>query len=288
MMQMAVSPLEAAFVARSGAAARPGLVDALARSIESARSKWPRARIDDVAFAGLVGERAGARGLEAIDELETDDLYLVCGCLAHDPGSLAALSDLLARGAPRWAAGVGGDLDDLAQRVLDRLVVAEDTAPPRIAGYEGRSPLVAYLKVVTRNLAVSLARSSTPRESTASATTLFSAADGPEHDAMRLEFREAFDHAIERAFAGLDAQKRAVIAMHYGDGVELEAIAKVYRVHRVTVSRWLADARQQVFEATRQTLREELSLSDSEFESALVLVRSRIEVSMSAIRRLSA
>lgn len=283
-----VSPLEAGFLSRSGASPTAGLDAALTHSLVNARAKWPTARVDEVAFAELVGERAGARGLEALDELETDDLYLVCGCLAHDPGALASLRDLLVRGVPRWAAGVGADPDDLAQRVLDRLVVADESAAPRLARFEGRAPLVAYLKTVTRNLAISLARSEAPRESAASASSLLSVADGPEHDAMRLEFREAFDQALERAFAGLDAQKRAVIAMHYGDGVELEAIAKVYRVHRVTVSRWLADARRQVFDATRDALRSELSLSDSEFESVLVLVRSRIDISMSTIRRLSA
>lgn len=253
--------------------------------ITRAQEKWPRARVDRARFAEQLLQRTAGDGL-ALAEIETDDLYLACGCLGGDGPSIAILADLITRGATKWAAGVRVDASDLVQRVLARLLLADGETSPRLARYEGRAPLVAYLKVVTRNAAISVARGDERHDpATPAASTFFAAVGNPEHDAMRVEFREAFGRALDEAFRALDDRKRAVIAMHYADGVEVAAIAKVYRVNRVTVSRWLAEARADVFGDTRRRLRAALKLTDSEFESALRVVRSQLDIRLSTIAR---
>lgn len=265
----------------NAAEAQPELARVLAERLDQAAGKWPEAVVDELVFARRLGELAD--GVGALENIESSDVYLATGCLANDSSSIGYLAGLVAAGAAKWAGGTKVETDDLGQRVLTRLLLAEGDAPPKLTHYEGRAPLVAYLKSVTRNLAVSLARMATRREPAPPPSSFLSPAGNPEQDAMRLQFREAFSGAIDQAFASLDDRHRAVIAMHYADGIELDAIAKVYRVHRVTVSRWLADARAHVFTVTRQNLRVALGLSDSEFGSALRVIQSQLEVSLSTI-----
>ena len=254
----------------------------LAECLRTARAKWPRAQVADLVFARCLGKAAGEGG-GTLDGVETDDLYLASGCVEGDPASVAHLADLVRRGASKWASGVDVDVDDLGQRVLSRLLLPEGGAEARLARYEGRAPLVAYLKTVTRHLAVSLVRNAERHEAMPAPSTFFAAIGNPEQDAIRVEFGEAFSRALDDAFCSLESRQRAVIAMHYADGVEVDAIAQVYRVHRVTVSRWLADARTQVFEKARQHLRGALGLTESDFENALRIIRSQIEISLSTL-----
>ncbi len=281
------SETEKAFLdASPGTPDDAAIAELLAQRVRDAQTKWPHAHVADIEFARELGRATGEGSVDVLDGIDTDDLYLKCGCLAGDKASVAHLSDLVRRGASKWASGIQIDADDLAQRVLTRLLVPSDDAPPRLARYEARAPLVAYLKTVTRNLAVSTVRgadqaAATP--ATPAPSALFAAIGDPEHDAMRLELGEAFSRALDESFRALEGRQRAVIAMHYADGAEVDAIAKVYRVHRVTVSRWLADAREQVFDATRKRLRSSLGLTESEFESALQIIRSQIDISLSTL-----
>ncbi len=278
------SETEAAFLdASPGTPDDAVIAELLAQRIRDAQSKWPYAHVADIEFARELGRATGEGSFDVLDGIDTDDLYLKCACLAGDKASIAHLSDLVRRGASKWASGIEIDTDDLAQRVLTRLLVPSDDSPPRLARYEARAPLVAYLKTVTRNLAVSTVRGADRATATPAPSALFAAVGDPEHDAMRLELGEAFSRALDESFRALEGRQRAVIAMHYADGAEVDAIAKVYRVHRVTVSRWLADAREQVFDATRKRLRSSLGLTESEFENALQIIRSQIEISLSTL-----
>jgi len=94
-------------------------------------------------------------------------------------------------------------------------------------------------------------------------------------------FREAFVPALE----ALSARQRNLLRQHYIDGVSLEALAGLYRVHRATAARWLADARQAVLSHVREGLRTQGALTDSELESLLRVAQTDFPTSISCILR---
>ncbi|MGZ3425953.1 MAG: hypothetical protein ACXVCV_04845, partial [Polyangia bacterium] len=55
------------------------------------------------------------------------------------------------------------------------------------------------------------------------------------------------------------------------------------KVHRSTVARWIAGARQQVLADARARLRAELGLSAGEFDSLAGVVRSQLDLSVAKI-----
>jgi len=67
------------------------------------------------------------------------------------------------------------------------------------------------------------------------------------------------------------------------EGVTQETLARSFKVHRLTLSRWLGKARSQLLKATRQRLAEALGASSSEVGSLMTVLESRLALS---IRRL--
>ncbi len=60
---------------------------------------------------------------------------------------------------------------------------------------------------------------------------------------------------------------------------------ELYRVHRATVARWLADARESVLREVKRQPQARHGLTDSELESLLRMARSNFDLSVSRVFR---
>jgi RNA polymerase sigma-70 factor (ECF subfamily) len=78
----------------------------------------------------------------------------------------------------------------------------------------------------------------------------------------------------------LPDRDRLLLRLQYVDGLNLDAIAALYRIHRSTAVRWRARIRRELLESTRQRIHESVRLTDSEFDSVFHLVRSEMHVSL--------
>jgi RNA polymerase sigma-70 factor (ECF subfamily) len=107
----------------------------------------------------------------------------------------------------------------------------------------------------------------------------------PELDAIKAESRALFEAALKDAVAALPARARTILRLHYVDGMTGDALAKMYGVHRITVSRWLVDARAEIREAMTRALRDRLTVASAELPPLLSLIRSRLDVSLGALLR---
>ena len=89
---------------------------------------------------------------------------------------------------------------------------------------------------------------------------------------------------MRRAFAAaareLPAEQRILVRQHHLAGITLDQLADVYGIHRVTVARRLAAARDALGLLARQRLAAEIALPVDELESVLALVISKLDVSM--------
>ena len=211
----------------------------------------------------------------------TADLALAEGCLRGDPAALREFEAAVLSRVPQFLARLDASAalcDDVAQELREELLVERDGKPKGLAGYSGRGALAAWVRVVALRTALRL-RKAERREAPAREDPLFGKGD-PELDYLKLRYRSACEEAFRGALATLTSREKLYLRLHYVEGLSLERMASLYRVHRATIARRLADHREKLHAETRARLQAALKVRDSELESLLGLVRSQLAFSL--------
>lgn len=222
---------------------------------------------------------------EELASLRGPDLFLACACLAGDAAAIAHLEALL---RPLVAAAQGRrssaeQLEETAQLARARLLVAAEGARPKIAEYAGRGPLSGWLRVVVLRVAANERRREKQHDPLSDSTPAQIGAASPEHLLARARWQKAFDMALRDSFASLDREERAVLRMQLAKGMSLEQLATVLGVHRATVARRLAAAKQKLQRGVSERLQQRLGLSEGELSELADELRSKLEVSLGAL-----
>jgi RNA polymerase sigma-70 factor (ECF subfamily) len=175
-----------------------------------------------------------------------------------------------------------GAVDEVTQALRVDLLIGE---PPRIADYAGTGALVAWLRVTATRRALRLLR--TTKRETPLDEVLLDQLPAAGTDATRLYLRARYTselkQAVADAFAELEVRQRNLLRQHILDHLTIDDLAQLYRVHRVTCSRWLADARTELGRSTRRRLSRALSLDLGELDTLLRFLDSDIELSVSRL-----
>ncbi|WP_394833013.1 sigma-70 family RNA polymerase sigma factor [Pendulispora rubella] len=216
-----------------------------------------------------------------------DDLQLASACLGGDRSALATFERAHLREIGAFVAHIDrapAFADEVRQVLRASLLVAgQDGHEPGLAGYRGRGSLGGFVRVAAVRTALNLkrqARRASAREEAAGTEGLAAASVSPELAYAREQYREAFGEALRATIAELSARDRTLLRLYHAEGVALEALAALYRVHLSTVSRWLTCAREQLSEATLRRLRERLRVGPSDAESIAALLMSQLDVSL--------
>jgi len=294
---MPAAPLADAFLAArgEGTIASPGtLEERLTALCTRAEAGAPELDLDRALFAGYLGTHALAAervvAAEDIDDEALFELRLACALRRGDEVAarifdrkyVAPLDTTL--GAMRLD---DATRDEVKQRVRTKLCVADAGRALRLEGYAGRGRLAGLVQVVATREAIGLARA-TQRQRPIADEDLFGAPEGgrdPELELLRMRHAAELKAAFEAALRGLSSRERNLLRQHLLGGVGLEPLAEIYGVHRATVVRWLAHAREQVASATKARLRERLRVRPDELESLLGLVESRLDLSVERMLR---
>ena len=259
----------------------------LAAVIGRGERRWPGVKVDAAAFAAHV--RAvlppGAPLAASLEALHAEDLYLACGCAAADDKALQAFEAEFLPQVADYVGQIDRDpvfVDEVRQRLRERLFVpAEHGGRPRICEYTGRGALGAWLRVVAVRVALNLRRRA---KATVSADgeepALRSPAPDPEVDYLKTRYGEEFRAAFRATLDTLSRDERNLLKLHYLEGLNIDEIGVAYHVHRATVARWLAQARERILEETRRQLAERLDAGSQDVDSVLALVRSQLDVSI--------
>jgi RNA polymerase sigma-70 factor (ECF subfamily) len=267
-----------AVVAGDAGASADDIEPVLRALVEDARAAWPGVEIDPRAFVTYVGERLvlGKGVLSALEEAQTRDLYLACACVRGDATAIERFETLHAPEIARALSFAGIDAssrDDVLSKMREILYFPRISgAPPLIATYSGRGRLRSWAQSVALREARRLAlpkRSPAPTELALACDT---GAD-PEMAYLRTFYVEEFRSALGRALQDLSRRDRVLLRQHYIDQLSLPALAASYRLHRATVARHVAEARERVLARTKEELVAALQLRPSELESLLRFVR---------------
>jgi RNA polymerase sigma-70 factor, ECF subfamily len=272
---------------RAGLAGIADLESRLDAMVRNARAQWPQVAVAPEAFLTYVAARLdpAEEPVAGLETIHGEDLYLACACTAGDPRAVATfdhrfMSEVeMALSRMRMSAAT---LDEIKQLVRQRLFVAADGGSPRIAEYSGRSGLRRWVRSVAVRTGLNFLRQGRRELLVEDDRVLdgVAATEDPEiaymKEKYRREFREAFLAALDR----LQPRQQGLLRYHYVDGLNIDEIGTIYRVHRVTAYRWLEKARDDLVRATGEILQAKLRVGDTEFDSILRMIRSQLHVSL--------
>jgi RNA polymerase sigma-70 factor (ECF subfamily) len=219
-----------------------------------------------------------------LDGLHDADLFLAIALVCGDPIALRVWEEDLVPQidvALRRLRLPGGTADEVKQALRVELLVDD----AKIADYAGIGELAAWLRVSATRKALKLVRRAN-REDSLDELLLEhwpAATPGPERSHMQARYTAELKRAIGEAFAALSVRQRNLLRQHILDELTIDDLARLYRVHRATCARWLADARTELGRSTRKHLVVELGVPALELDSLLRFLDSDIELSISRV-----
>jgi RNA polymerase sigma-70 factor (ECF subfamily) len=254
--------------------------------LAAAAVAWPDVQVASDAFVThLAGHTPAAVTLESLYRLRATDLYLACACTHGDGVALVAFERAylceVDIAAARLRAGTA-IADEVKQTLRRALLVAEPGRRPAIAEYAGRGDLRGWVRVSAMRATQLLVKRSR-REVELDDQTLFSLvspADDPELDHLRNRYREPFRDAFHDALVATSAQERSLLRYQLVDGLTIDDLARLLKVHRATAARRVAAVRTGILTRTREALRQRMGLTSEELDSVIRLLRSRLDVSV--------
>lgn len=248
-------------------------------------ARWPALTIDGPALEAALSALGDERGPVQLDTACTVALALACA--RGDRWALRTFEDLYFGPARRAVYEVVGerDLDEVLQRLRERMFMSVDGGPARVVQAAGRGDMSTFVRVAALRLALNTRRDDDRRRrrhEDADVQRLSPALDDPELRVMKTTHVEALKQAFEQAAASLTSRQRGLLRHHLIDHLSIDQLGRRYGVHRATAARWLARARAEVAERTRARLAELVDPGTSG-EELQQLVRSRLDLSMTRV-----
>jgi RNA polymerase sigma-70 factor, ECF subfamily len=225
------------------------------------------------------------------DSPHAADVELVRACAAGDQAAFVEVERRFRAELAGALSRIGltrSEIDEVGQTVRERLFVARPDAPPKISEYGGKGALASWFRAVIVRAGIDLRRSraraaESPVSDDEPLLTIAGATDDPEIESLRARYAEPFKRALADAVRGLPTDERNALRLNVVDGLNIEQIGQLYGVHRATVARWIAHARETIAEETRRLLLERLGLHPGELDSLVRLCRSRIDIGPSIL-----
>jgi RNA polymerase sigma-70 factor, ECF subfamily len=263
-------------------------LEAVLRDIlEIARAAWPAITLADEVFLPYLAQRLpdDTDAERALLEVKAADLYIACACASGDRGAHEAferqffpdIGTALARRDPSCT-----QIEDLKQSIYQKLFLGDGEHPPKITLYAGRGDLRSWLCVTAVRESIDLLRKGKKEEPVEELDLMDRTTPEGDQEIVYLKriYREEFRSAFQSALASLSSRERNLLRHNLLDGLNIEQIGAIYNVHRATVARWIARARETLLAETRAALMQRLRVDQTEFESIMRLIQSRLDVSI--------
>jgi RNA polymerase sigma-70 factor (ECF subfamily) len=273
----------------------PDLQRRLWNLVAEGRQAWPGISVEPRAIAVFIGRQLDPDGDadDALDGLRPGDLYLACACATGDTCAIYTFDKSVMREVDIALARMripGARASDVKQLVRQRLFVT--SAPISVAGvafhgkiceYAGRGDLRRWVRSVAVRTCLNELRKGKNEVLTDDDQLIANhtvGGDDPELAYMKRTYANDFKVSFGEALAGLGPREQTLLRYHHVDGLNIDEIGAIYRVHRVTAFRWLEKAKEQLVQRTVELLRAKLRLSPQELDSVLRMIRSQIHLSL--------
>ncbi len=238
--------------------------------IAEAAAAWPGVAVEPAAVRAAFEAKAIAASAAGLAEI-----HLALACERGDAAALAAFDRAYLDVVPVALAGMRlptATIEDVRAIVRDKLL-----ADGKLLAYAGQGRLRGLVQVTATRTAIDRIR----RESReVELPTRLVAPGDVELSLIKAQYRDAFVAGFAEAVEQLAQRDRNLMNLHFLGGVTLERLAQMYDVHRATVVRWIAAAREAIFAGTRAHVAKTLGAPAEELDEMFALVQSRVELSM--------
>jgi RNA polymerase sigma-70 factor (ECF subfamily) len=254
----------------------------LVEACSEAAAAWPGVAVAPEDVVDAFGRKLAAEDPPPLAPAGVAEIHLAIACARGDAAAIAAFDRAYLDVVPVALAGMKlakATVEDVRSAVRDKLLLAEGERAPRVLEYAGRGRLRGLVQVTATRTAIDRIRLEEREAELPAGRDLA----GPNDVAMSLikaQYREAFAEGFRNAVSGASRRDRNLLRLHFLGGVTLEQLAQMYNVHRATVVRWLAAAREAVFAATREHVAGKLGAPPDELDEMFDLVKSRVELSV--------
>jgi RNA polymerase sigma-70 factor (ECF subfamily) len=160
-----------------------------------------------------------------------------------------------------------------------RFLVGDANRAPKVAEYNGRGSLAAWLRVAASRAAVTEFRKHR-RETAIDDLAIASRSCNPNITVLGTQLGNEFEAAFRSSFAALAPRERNLLRYQVIDRLGIDRIAALHGIHRATAARWIALARKALIEGVRCQLQDRLGVDRKELDSALRQLVSRIDLSL--------
>ncbi|HSO40616.1 MAG TPA: helix-turn-helix domain-containing protein [Labilithrix sp.] len=266
--------------------AEPGAAAALASTLERAAAELPSLRIEPAALAAYLLDRAPAEGslAEHLEKVRAGDLLLAAACARGDAAALAIFEQRYSDEVPMALARIRTTLgiDEVRQSLRDKLFVADEGAAPKITLYSGTGDLRSWFRVTIVRMLLNVATRG--RKEVALEDAMLEALPGTFEDAELAHARTLYGPALAEAFgeaiARLERRERSLLRYAVCDGLTVDAIGKIYGVHRATAARWVQAARERLENEVLDAVRARIPAGDDSIASIMRLLASQVDISL--------
>jgi RNA polymerase sigma-70 factor (ECF subfamily) len=217
------------------------------------------------------------------------DMYLACACVERIPAAIAEFLATFGERIPLYLGKLARNADlvaEVRQILVTRCVVGDSDKPAALNAYSATGSLEGWLRATAVREALAINRESDRNTGDADAA-LEAQMPWADHEISLFKqiYREPVSQAFATACAALDAQDRALLRLHYVDGVTTAKLATMFGISRATLIRRLAAARESLIERVKAALQVASGVADQDFESVLRLVKSQIDLRLSVVLR---
>ena len=251
---------------------------------ERAVQAWPGVELGPETFFTFVARRIDAEAAATLGTLRAEDLYLLCAYLGGASGAAALFEANYLAPAKRAVRRLRADDDEVAemiQRLRYRLLLDRAVDPER-RHYVGSGSLVSWLCVCAVREVWRQRRLDKRTSGLGEGTLEELPAEDEDNELAYLKelYRSEFKAAFQEALTSLSAKQRNILRYQVCKGLNIAAIGAIYGVHRATVARWIARAREDLRERTRDGLIRRARIDRHQFDSILRLIESQMDVSL--------
>jgi RNA polymerase sigma-70 factor, ECF subfamily len=266
--------------------AEPAAVTTLASTLERAAAEHPSLALAPAVLAEYILDRAPEGGslAEHLDKVRAGDLLLAAACSRGDATALALFEERYFDEVPIALARIrtSASLDDIRQSLRDKLFVADEGAVPKIALYAGLGDLRSWFRVTVVRMLLNLATRG--RKEVELKDAMLEALPGTFEDAELAHARALYGAALAEAFgeaiAKLERRERSLLRYAVCEGLTVDAIGKIYGVHRATAARWVQAARERLESEVLEAVRARIPAGDDSIASIMRLLASQVDISL--------
>lgn len=268
------------------AAATGVLESALAQLVAAGQAAWPQIELSPEVFVRFLARQLPPNVVASaeLSALCAGELYLICALGRGHPAALAAFVANYMPAVRRTLQRLQTPeplIEDIIQGLYGHLLERQNSPPDAVGlrrGYSGRGDLKSWLCVC----AVHAAAKRNKRErrevalEQAPEAVLPEQARTPELALLSGELKGLFETAFRQAVAELTSRERNLLRYHFLSGLSIDQIGTLYRVHRATAARWVAQARQRLAKRTRQRFLAAVPMQPHSYAQLMALVRSQL------------